>query len=167
MHVESTSPLQPVKTVFEEPKNKDHTNNQTPAVSTDTVTISNAALSMEERTKAVMKDYDLKNMPYNNLVKMGADLQKAGVWTLEDFVLNIPINRTLPGHEPKGLEGTGFRFDPEQSMDFIDFFEKELEKLKEINPTLKDSIAFLQNRIDTMHDLNKSHQQANIEQHTA
>ncbi len=124
-----------------------------PAISTDTVTISNEALSREEKIKEIMKDYDVKNMSYNGLVELGSSLYKEGVFTFHEAAMFVPLSATLPEQEPKGLEGTGLKFHPDEPINFIDYFENELKQLLENNPEQKEAVAFRQNRVDTVYEL--------------
>ncbi len=153
MQVNSISQYQSLNSVQNVSQGQKPVSNSQAAVSTDTVSISSTAFTIEDKARTVMKDYDLRNMSYTDLVEMGGELVKAGVWTGKDVIKNIPFIATIPGLEPKGLEGTGLKLDPDKPIDFLEYMENEVEKLKEIAPSEKDSIAFLQNRVDRMHDL--------------
>ena len=166
MQINATGNHQPVNALQNTAidKAQPSSNNQTSVIPTDTVTISNAGLSIEEKIKEIMKDYNVKDISHNKLKQMGEELVELGAWTVLDYGKNIPFNVSLPGHEPKGLEGTGLRFEPDTSMDFIALFEKELEQALAYGGASKNELEVRQNRIDIANDLYDLHNKAIIEQ---
>lgn len=169
MQINSTSPLQAINELQNSSIDKAQVinNPQKPAISTDTVTISSAALSMEENTKAIMKDYDLNKISYNALEEMGGKLRDAGIISDHEFLIElVPPSIFFADNAAKILEGSDPRFNRAEPINVIEHFEKVLELQKEFNKDDQKSIEIAQKRVDLANYLDKLHDKANIEQLT-
>jgi len=164
MQIDSINPLETLTSFQSNPRSKLTSSNDQAAIqSNDSITISNAVQTMDEKVNSIMKNHDLNNISYNSLEKMGSELRDAGIISDYEFLIVLaPPNIAIPGFEAKGLEGTGQRWLSNEPNNITTDFEKDLKRAQERDPH-NPSIKVLQERVDMVNYLNTFDLKFNID----
>lgn len=107
------------------------------------VTISSNGRGVLATAQDVMSRYDLHNISYNNLVKLGRELYDNGLISggeMLDMTAPAFDDSRLPGHSPSDAR-------PDVPRDFVGMYENLIAFMKNTKPVDTKSIAYLEHTL--------------------
>jgi len=120
-------------------------NSATAVYDATSVAISSNGKGVLAVAQDVMSRYDLHNISYNNLIKLGHELRDNGLISSEEMLdMTAPSfdDSTLPGNSPSDA-----RSSPDMQHDFVGMYENLLAFTKHTNAGDTKSIAWLERTV--------------------